>query len=93
MKKSTSRGRTQQTRSRLTLLQAELSPIAKAGMKVQDLAETVKGWFSDDSPSTTAKAGSSAMTKDELYALAQQRDIPGRSEMNKEQLLRALQEK
>ena len=29
-------------------------------------------------------------TEDELYALAQQRDIPGRSEMNKEQLLSAL---
>jgi hypothetical protein len=40
----------QQTRARLTILQAQLST-AEAGMKIQDLAETVKAWFSDDLPS------------------------------------------
>ena len=37
---------------------------------------------------TTAEFGS--MTKDELYKLAQERDIPGRSNMKKDELIRAL---
>jgi hypothetical protein len=83
----------QQTRAKLTMLQAQLSPITKAGMKIQDLAETVKGWFNDDPSSKATSADLSAMTKDELYAVAQQRDIPGRSEMTKDQLLSALRKK
>ncbi|HUP76619.1 MAG TPA: hypothetical protein VM282_26530 [Acidimicrobiales bacterium] len=82
----------QQTRARLTMLQAQPSLMAKEGRRVEDLAETVKGWFSDDAPTTT-RADLSAMTKDALYVLAQERDIPGRSEMNKDQLLRALRKK
>ena len=37
---------------------------------------------------TTSEFGS--MTKDELYKLAQERDIPGRSNMKKDELIRAL---
>ena len=37
---------------------------------------------------TTAEFGS--MTRDELYKLAQERDIPGRSNMKKDELIRAL---
>ena len=36
--------------------------------------------------------GLSRLNKDELYRRAQEKDIPGRSEMTKDQLIRALQE-
>ena len=36
--------------------------------------------------------GLSNLTKDELYRKAQEADIPGRSEMSKDELIRALQQ-
>jgi Rho termination factor-like protein len=38
------------------------------------------------------KLGLNRLTKEELYRQAQEADIPGRSEMNKDQLVKALKE-
>jgi hypothetical protein len=46
----------------------------------------------EEAPEAVAELDLSKMTKDELYEVAQERDIPGRSKMDKDELLAALQE-
>lgn len=75
-----------QLRERLAAL------IAKASKHVQPLEEpgkrAVRPTASDDSP--TRPHSLEDLTREELYARAQGADIPGRSEMSKEQLVEAL---
>jgi hypothetical protein len=66
--------------------------IAKASKQRQPLAElgdrTAQSTASDDSPARPRRLED--LTREELYARAQELDIPGRSEMSKEQLVQAL---
>lgn len=51
------------------------------------------GGLIDDSPAIDlTDAGLAEMTKDELYAIAQEREIDGRSSMTKDELIAALQQ-
>ena len=79
-------GWAQQTRARLTVAQATPSLGDKVGAKVRDVADTVRSWVT----SPDASMDLAAMTKEELYNLAQERDIAGRSAMTKDELMEAL---
>jgi hypothetical protein len=72
-----------QVRERLSEL---IAAAARNRQQLQDLAAAFAS--SNGSPSTL-----DALTKEELYARAQEADIPGRSEMSKDELVAALRAK
>ena len=58
----------------------------------EQLAPVTAGNGDGNRDRTTADVGVDALTKDELYERAEERDIPGRSQMTKDQLKDALQQ-
>ena len=79
------------TRAQVTMLQLTFAD--KAGAAVHDLVGAVRGWFAesrDQDGEQVEPQDLASMTKDELYTIAQEEEIPGRSEMNKQELLKAV---
>jgi hypothetical protein len=58
----------------------------------EQLAPVTAGNGDGNRDRTTADVGGDALSKDELYQRAEERDIPGRSQMTKDQLKDALQQ-
>ena len=75
-----------ETRARMTIAQATPSLGDKVGAKIRDFADTIRGLVGAPDDAMDLEA----MTKEELYNLAQERDIAGRSGMKKDELIKAL---
>jgi hypothetical protein len=68
---------------------AAIATASKRGERLADRGNrAARSASSDDSPTRARRLED--LTKEELYARAQEADIPGRSEMSKEQLVEAL---
>ena len=75
-----------QVRERVSKL---VAAAARNRHHLQDLATTANGFVRDEARPRTLED----LTKEKLYARAQEADIPGRSEMSKEELIEALRAK
>jgi hypothetical protein len=67
---------------------AAIATASKRGERLAKGNRAARSASSDDSPTRPRRLED--LTKEELYARAQEADIPGRSEMSKEQLVEAL---
>lgn len=60
--------------------------------RIQQMGDELQAAKQRHEQGSSSSGGSSSMTRDELYQQAQQQDVPGRSQMNKDELAEAVDE-